>query len=250
MRIDLSGKIALVTGGSRGIGREICLRLAEAGARVVVNYHRSKASAEEAGAEIARRGREADLFAADIARPEAVADLFAYVRTRHGRLDILVNNAGITKDNLLLAMDLADWEAVYEVNLRGAFLCTKAAVEMMLPQHAGSIVNIASVGAVRGGRGQVNYASAKGGLVAFTRACAVELAGKGIQVNAILPGLIVTDMTKRLRARAGDALLERIPQARFGDPADVADLAAFLASDRAKYITGQAIAVDGGLSVA
>jgi 3-oxoacyl-[acyl-carrier protein] reductase len=249
MRIDLSGKIALVTGGSRGIGREICLRLAEAGARVIVNYHRSKAAAEEAAAEIARRGREADLFAADIARPEAVAELFDHVRKGHGRLDVLINNAGITKDNLLLAMDLADWDAVHEVNLRGAFLCTKAAVEMMLLQHSGKIINIASVGAVRGGRGQANYASAKGGLVAFTRACAVELAGKGIQVNAILPGFIATDMTKRLRARAGDALLERIPQERFGDPADVADLAVFLASERANYITGQAIAVDGGLSV-
>jgi 3-oxoacyl-[acyl-carrier protein] reductase len=249
MQIDLSGKVAVVTGGSRGIGREICLRLSEAGARVVINYHRSRASAEEAVAEIAGRGREADLFPADIAQPEAVAGLFDYVRKQHGRLDILVNNAGITKDNLLLAMDLADWDAVQGVNLRGAFLCTKAAVEMMLLQHAGKIINIASVGAVRGGRGQANYASAKGGLVAFTRACAVELAGKGIQANAILPGFIATDMTKRLRVRAGDALLERIPQERFGDPGDVADLAVFLASDRAKYITGQAIAVDGGLSV-
>jgi 3-oxoacyl-[acyl-carrier protein] reductase len=136
------------------------------------------------------------------------------------------------------------------VNLRGAFLCTKAAAEMMLPQHSGKIINIASVGAIRGGRGQANYASSKGGLIAFTRACAVELAKKGIQVNAILPGLILTDMTDRIRRRRGEVLLERIPQERFGEPADVANLAVFLASDRADYITGQAIPVDGGLSIA
>jgi 3-oxoacyl-[acyl-carrier protein] reductase len=250
MQIDLSGKIAVVTGGSRGIGRETCLRLAEAGAQVVLNYHKSKELAESAGAEIARRGREADLFQADIAQPEAVAALFEFIRKRHGRLDVLVNNAGITQDNLVLTMDLPNWDAVHAVNLRGAFLCTKAAAEMMLPQHSGKIINIASVGAIRGGRGQANYASSKGGLIAFTRACAVELAKKGIQVNAILPGLILTDMTDRIRRRRGEVLLERIPQERFGEPADVANLAVFLASDRADYITGQAIPVDGGLSIA
>lgn len=249
VRIDLTGKVALITGGSRGIGRAICRRFGESGARVVINYKRSKEMAEEVRAEIAQGGEEADLFQADVARQEEVDTLFGFIKQKHGRLDILVNNAGITKDALLLSMNPADWDAVHDVNLRGAFLCTRAAVEMMLPHHAGKIINIASVGAVRGGRGQTNYASSKGGLIAFTRACAVELGTKGIQVNAILPGMILTDMTKRIRARAGDALLERIPQERFGDPADVAHLALFLASDSANYITGQAIAVDGGLSI-
>lgn len=250
MRIDLGGKIAVVTGGSRGIGREISARLAEAGARVVIVYRTSKESAEAAQAEISGRGHDAEPFQADVSRPEEVDALFAFIRKAHGRLDVLVNNAGITKDMLLLSMSPADWDRVHDVNLRGAFLCTKAAVELMLPQHAGKIVSIASVGAIRGGRGQTNYASSKGGLIAFTRACAVELGGKGIQVNAILPGLIVTDMTGRLRARRGEALLEAIPQRRLGEPADIANLVVFLASDRADYITGQAIAVDGGLSIA
>jgi 3-oxoacyl-[acyl-carrier protein] reductase len=147
-------------------------------------------------------------------------------------------------------MDLSDWERVHDVNLKGAFLCTRAAAELMMLHHAGKIINIASVGAIRGGRGQTNYASSKGGLLAFTRACAVELGSKGIQVNAILPGMIQTDMSRQVRKRAGETLLERIPMGRFGEPTEVAHLVVFLASDRSDYITGQAIAVDGGFSVA
>ncbi len=249
MQLNLSDKIALVTGGSRGIGRESCLRLSEAGAKVIINYSRSKEKAEKLRDEIVSNGHEADIFQADISKPEEVETLFNFIKDRFKRLDILVNNAGIIKDNLLLAMELSEWDKVHDVNLRGAFLCTKFAAEMMMTNHSGKIVNIASTGAIRGGRGQTNYASAKGGLLSFTRACAVELAGKGIQVNAVLPGMIVTDMSKRVRKRAGDKILEMIPLERFGEPVDVANLVLFLASDKADYITGQAISVDGGLSV-
>lgn len=249
MNIDLSGKIALVTGGSRGIGRETSVLLARAGANVIINYNRSKEKAEELRDEIVGQGMEADMFQADISVPDEVRKLFEYVMDRHKKLDILVNNAGIIKDNLLLSMKLSEWDKVLETNLRGAFLCTQQAAEIMMTHHSGKIVNISSTGAIRGGRGQTNYASAKGGLVSFTRACAVELAGKGIQVNAVLPGMIVTEMSSRARKRAGNDILKRIPANRFGEPVDVASLVVFLASEQSNYITGQAIPVDGGLSI-
>jgi 3-oxoacyl-[acyl-carrier protein] reductase len=249
MKLDLTEKVALVTGASRGIGRACSLLLALAGARVLVNYQKSREKAEQLLEEIVRGGGEAHLFQADVANPEQVEALFGYIRGTFGRLDILVNNAGLIKDNLLLTMGLSDWEKVHDVSLKGAFLTSRRAAEMMLPNHAGKIINIASVSAIRGGRGQTNYASAKGGLIAFTRACAVELAAKGIQVNAVLPGVIVTDMTQRIRKRAGETLLKNIPAERFGEPMEVAQLVLFLASDKSNYITGQAIAVDGGMSV-
>lgn len=249
MKLDLSGKIALVTGGSRGIGRECSLLLSSAGAKVIINYNRSKEKAEEISQEIARNGFEADTFKADISQHEEIKALFEHVGKKFGRLDILVNNAGIIKDNLLLAMELSDWDKVHDVNLRGAFLCTKYAVEIMMPNHYGKIINIASITAIKSVKGQVNYASAKGGLISFTRACAVELAGKGIHVNAVLPGMIITDMSKRAIKRGGEQILKQIPAGRFGEPLDVANLVVFLASDKADYITGQAIPVDGGLSL-
>jgi 3-oxoacyl-[acyl-carrier protein] reductase len=249
MHVDLSGRIALVTGGSRGIGKACGLLLSGAGAQVIINYNKSKEKAEAVRKESAGLGIEADIFQADISKPEEVKKLFDYIGKKFGKLDILINNAGIIKDNLLPSMELPDWDRVHDVNLRGAFLCTKSAAEMMIPGHSGKIINIASTGAIRGGRGQTNYASAKGGLVSFTRACAVELAGKGIQVNAVLPGMIITEMSKRVRKRAGDKILDRIPISRFGKPIDIANLVVFLASDKADYITGQSIPVDGGLSV-
>ena len=249
MNINLSGKIALVTGGSRGIGRDICLLLSEAGAKVIINYNKSKEKADEVREQISRLGTEADVYKADIANPDEVKSLFEYIRKKYNRLDILVNNAGIIKDNLLLAMELSEWDRVHDVNLRGAFLCTRYAAEMMMTNHSGRIINISSIGAIKGGRGQTNYASAKGGLISFTRACAVELAGKGIQVNAVLPGMIETEMSIRVRKRVGEKILEQIPLNRFGKPVDVANLVVFLASDRAGYITGQTISVDGGLSI-
>lgn len=249
MELDLTGKIALVTGGSRGIGRETSLLLSRAGARVIINYNKSKEKAEELMEEISRNGLEADIFQADISKPDEVKALFEFIRKKYERLDILVNNAGIIKDNLLLSMELSDWDTVHDVNLRGAFLCTRAAAEMMMTNHSGKIINISSIGAIKGGRGQTNYASAKGGLISFTRACAVELAGKGIQVNAILPGMILTEMSTRVRKRAGEKILEKIPAAKFGEPVDVANIVVFFASNKADYITGQAISVDGGLSI-
>ena len=249
MKIDLTGRIALVTGGSRGIGRETSLLLAQAGAYVIINYNRSAEEAEKIREEIIRQEGKAEIFQADIAKPEEVEKLFVYIKNTFKKIDILVNNAGIIRDNLLLSMGLSDWDRVLELNLRGAFLCTKFAAEMMMPQHAGKIINISSVSAIKGGRGQTNYAASKGGLISFTRACAVELSGKGIQVNAVLPGMIVTDMSTRARKRAGEDILKGIPCGRFGEPRDVALLVLFLASNMSDYITGQAISVDGGLSV-
>jgi 3-oxoacyl-[acyl-carrier protein] reductase len=249
MKIDLTGRVALVTGGSRGIGRETSLLLAEAGAHVIINYNRSAEEAEKIREEIIRQEGKAAIFQADIAKPEEVEKLFAYIKNTFKKIDILVNNAGIIRDNLLLSMGLPDWDRVLELNLRGAFLCSKFAAEMMMPQHAGKIINISSVSAIKGGRGQTNYAASKGGLISFTRACAVELSGKGIQVNAVLPGMIVTDMSTRARKRAGEDIIKGIQCGRFGEPRDVALLVLFLASDMSDYITGQAISVDGGLSV-
>ncbi len=249
MNIDLSNKIALVTGGSRGIGREACILLSKAGAKLIINYNKSAEKAEEVRKAITGPGPDADIFQADLSVPDDVKALFDFIRGKYNRLDILVNNAGIIKDNLLLAMELSEWDRVIDTNLRGAFLCTKYAAEMMMANHSGKIINISSIGAIKGGRGQTNYASAKGGLISFTRSCAVELAGKGIQVNAVLPGMIVTDMSSRARKRAGEKILEQIPLNRFGEPLDVANLIVFLASDKADYITGQAISVDGGLSI-
>ena len=248
MQFDLKNRVALVTGGSRGIGRETSLLLAQANAQVIVNYHKSKDRAEGLLEEITRQGGKAEAFQADISKPEEVKALFEHIRKRWSRLDILVNNAGTIRDNLLLSTELSDWDRVLDLNLRGAFLCTRYAAEMMLPNHSGKIINIASTGAIKGGRGQTNYAASKGGLVAFSRACAAELSGKGIQVNAVLPGMIVTDMSNRVRKRAGDEILATIPCGRFGEPREVAYLILFLASNLSDYITGQAIAVDGGFS--
>jgi len=247
--IDLAGKVALVTGGSKGIGRECCLALSKAGAHVIINFSRSEEDAGTLLKDIIDAGGEAEIFQADIAVPDQVQTLFDHIKKAHGRIDILVNNAGIIKDKLLLMMDLADWDKVHDINLRGAFLCTRLAAEMMMQNHTGRIINISSIGAIRCSRGQTNYASSKGGLISFTKACAVELSGKGIQVNAVLPGLIVTKMSSRVRKAAGEELLKAIPAGRYGEPSEVANLVLFLASDLAAYITGQAISVDGGMSV-
>jgi len=249
MQLHLNGKLALVTGGSRGIGREISLLLAQAGAEVIINYRQSKDKAESLLEEITGQGGKAELFQADVSKPEDIQRLFEHIRGKFNRLDILVNNAGMIKDNLLLSTELSDWDKVLDLNLRGAFLCTRYAAEMMLPNHSGKIINISSTGAIKGGRGQTNYAASKGGLMAFTRACAVELSGKGIQVNAVLPGMIVTGMSNRVRKRAGEEIMDKIPCGRFGEPREVAYLVLFLASNLSDYITGQAIPVDGGLSV-
>jgi 3-oxoacyl-[acyl-carrier protein] reductase len=238
-----------VTGGARGIGGACSLALARLGATVIINYCRSKDAAERLQEEIAGAGGQARTFQADVSKPDEVEAMFAFLRREYARLDILVNNAGIIRDRLLLSMKLDDWQSVQDVNVTGTFLCTRCAVEMMLRQHGGKIITIASASAVSGGRGQTNYAASKGALVSFTRASAVELGRKGIQINAVLPGIIETDMSKAIRERAGEALLERIPVRRFGQPSEVASLVAFLASEESNYIIGQAISIDGGLSI-
>jgi 3-oxoacyl-[acyl-carrier protein] reductase len=249
MQINLSGKTVLVTGGARGIGEAISRSLASAGAKVLINFNKSSDKARSLMEELRSRGSGCEIFQADISEPDQVESLFLKIRQSCDRLDILVNNAGIIQDKLLLAMDLADWERVQRVNLRGAFLVTRMAAELMVPRHSGKIINIASVAALQAGRGQTSYAAAKGGLVSFTRACAIELAPKGILVNAVLPGFIKTEMSARTIRRAGEALLNRIPVQRFGNPQEVAHMVLFLASELSDYITGQAIPVDGGLSV-
>jgi 3-oxoacyl-[acyl-carrier protein] reductase len=249
MKIDLTDKVALVTGSSRGIGRSCALALASAGAHVVVNYSRSQAAAEETARAIEDLGRRTLAVRADVSEPDHVDVLFAELRNSFGRLDILVNNAGVIRDGLVGALDVEDWDRVMEVNLRGPFLCTRAALPFMVPQRHGKIVNIASVAALKPGPGQANYAASKGGLSAFTRSCAAELATRGIQVNVVLPGLVVTEMSSRLRKRGGRELMDAIPAGRFAEPEDVAPTVVFLASAQADYITGQELVVDGGLSL-
>lgn len=249
MKLDISGKTALVTGGARGIGASISRTLGTAGVKVVINYNKSGDRAEKLRDELCSEGFESQIFQADVSEPAQVDRLFQFIRNYSGQLDILVNNAGVIRDTLLLTMSVADWDKVHDVNLRGVFLTTRMAAELMVPRHCGKMINIASVSGIRGGRGQTNYASAKGGLISFSRACAIELAPKGIQVNAVLPGFIETEMSVRARRRAGESVLDRIPAQRFGKPQEVANLVLFLASELSDYITGQAIPVDGGLSV-
>ncbi|QWR78329.1 3-oxoacyl-ACP reductase FabG [Candidatus Magnetomonas plexicatena] len=246
MKTDLSGKAALVTGGARGIGREICKALKEAGAFVIINYAKSADAAITLKDELSPM---ADIIKADVSNYAEVTAMFKEIAKAHKGPDILVNNAGIIKDTLLMAMEPADWDKVLDVNLKGTFYCTKFASEVMMGKHSGAIINISSVSAIKCSRGQTNYAASKGGVISFTKACAVELAPKGITVNAILPGMIETDMSVRVRKRAGEQILNTIPMGRFGAPSDVAGIVTFLASAAASYITGQIIAVDGGMSV-
>ncbi|MBI3988110.1 MAG: 3-oxoacyl-[acyl-carrier-protein] reductase [candidate division NC10 bacterium] len=247
MWVDLHRKVALVTGASRGIGRAIARALAGAGAAVAVNYKESESAAKETIREIEERGGTAVLWQADVRDGEAVRAMVEGIVDRFGRLDILVNNAGIIRDALLLQMPEDDWEAVLATNLIGVYRCAKAAAKYMMLQKWGRIISISSVAAWRGNRGQCHYAAAKGGVNAFTRALAAELAPKGITVNAIAPGLIVTDMTRGLLPFAEGVIRDRIAMRRAGTPEDVAPLAVFLASEQAAYITGQVITVDGGM---
>ncbi len=247
MRIDLSGRVALVTGSTRGIGRAIAETLVGAGARIAI-VGRDGARAEEVAAALGgASGREAVPFACDVTDLAAVAALIERVESTLGSLDILVNNAGVTRDNILPRLKDADWEAVIDANLRGAFATTRAAVRGMMKRRWGRIINISSIVGLVGNKGQSNYAASKAGLIGFTKSVAKEMASRNVLANVVAPGLIETDMTAAMTAEAREAMHQQIPLGRLGAPADVAHAVTFLASDAASYITGQVLVVDGGM---
>lgn len=244
----LNGRIAIVTGASRGIGRAIALALAKKGAGVVVNYVTNAGAAAETAQEIRDIGGRVMTFQANVAEPTEASTLVKAANAEFGRIDILVNNAGITRDNLILRMKDDDWDEVLGVSLKGAFNCTRAVARGMLKNHYGRIINISSVVGLIGNSGQANYCAAKAGLIGFTKAMAKELGSRNITVNAVAPGFIETEMTDELPENVKETMLSQIPLKRFGGPEDVAELVAFLASDAAGYISGQTIAVDGGMA--
>ncbi|MFC5588461.1 3-oxoacyl-[acyl-carrier-protein] reductase [Sporosarcina soli] len=241
------GKAAIVTGASRGIGREIALLLAKEGARVAVNYSGSKDKAEEVVKLITDAGGEAFAIQADVSDAESVKNMIDQTLEHFGSIDILVNNAGITKDNLLMRMKEDEWDDVISTNLKGVFLCTKGVTRQMMRQRAGKIVNVASIVGVSGNPGQANYVAAKSGVIGFTKTVAQELASRNINVNAVAPGFITTDMTDALNEEVTKQMLSMIPLGKLGNPEDVAKTVLFLLSDDAAYITGQTIHVDGGM---
>jgi len=245
---ELDGKVSLVTGASRGIGRAIALKLASLGAKVVVNYSQDEAGANGTVEAIVSQGGEAIPVRVDVSDGEAVKSMMREVTGKWAKLDILVNNAGITRDDLILRMSDKAWDDVINTNLRGAYLCTKFALRSMMSQQWGRIINISSIAGIMGNAGQSNYAASKGGLISFTKSIAREVGSRNITVNAVAPGLILTDITDKLPAERKEAFLSMIPLQRFGIPEDVAELVAFLASDRASFITAQTIAIDGGVA--
>lgn len=246
--MSLAGKTVLITGASRGIGRATAVRLARDGARVAVNYKGNVAAAEETKRLVEAAGTSALLVQGDVSLDvdveRVVQEALAF---GGGRLELLVNNAGTTRDGLLLRMNLADWDTVLDLNLRGAFLVTKAVLRPMMKQRGGRIVNVSSVAGVVGNPGQANYAAAKGGLIAFTKTVAREMASRQITCNAVAPGLIPTDLTNDLPQEVRDGMLKQVPLGRLGTVEDVANAIAFLVSDDAAYITGQVLVVDGGM---
>jgi len=247
---ELEGKISLVTGASRGIGKAIALKLASLGSKVAVNYVAIEASnkvdADNVVESITRLGSEAIAVEADIRNSEAVKAMVEQVTDKWSKIDILVNNAGINRDTLLLRMSDDAWDDVINTNLRGAYLCTKFTLRSMMRQEWGRIISMSSVVGIAGNTGQSNYAASKGGIIAFTKSVAREMASRKITVNAVAPGFIVTEMTDKLPSARKEAMLAMIPLQRFGQPEDVAELVAFLASEKAGYITGQVITIDGG----
>ncbi len=242
-------RVIVVTGGSRGIGRAICQAFAEQNAVVYFNYASNHEAARDTIDRIAQTGGSAIGIPADISSQADVTALFDRILTETGRVDVLVNNAGITRDNLLVRMKESDWDQVMSVNLKGAFLCTKAASKTMIKRHFGRIINITSVVGAMGNAGQANYASAKAGIIGFTKSIARELASRNITVNAVAPGYIETDMTHSLGENVKESMIRQIPLGRFGTPEDVAQTVRFLASEHASYITGQVIHVSGGMYI-
>ncbi len=243
----LDGKVALVTGASRGIGRAIAIALAKEGASVAVNYAGNSEKAGQVVSEIKEIGSEAVAIQGDVTDADSVTAMVKSVAEQFGKIDILVNNAGITRDNLLIRMKEDDWDSVINTNLKGVFLCTKAVSRPMMKQRQGRVINISSVVGVSGNAGQANYTAAKAGVIGLTKTSAKELAARGITVNAIAPGFIETDMTNDLNEEVGEQMRKQIPLGRFGSPEDVAKTVVFLASEDSSYITGQTIQVDGGM---
>ena len=247
--MKFAGKTAVVTGGSRGLGRAVCLELAKGGANVVFCYAGNEAAAKETTAACEALGAKALAVQCDVAKADEVKALMDAAVKEFGRIDILVNNAGITRDGLLMMMKEEDFDAVIAANLKGTFLCMKAISRIMMKQRYGRIVNLSSVVGLRGNAGQVNYAASKAGVVGMTKSLAKELASRGVTVNAVAPGFIATDMTAAMTDAAKEATLASIPLQRLGAPEDVAHAVAFLASDEAAYITGQVLCVDGGMAM-
>ncbi|MGD1863941.1 MAG: 3-oxoacyl-[acyl-carrier-protein] reductase [Phormidesmis sp.] len=242
----LDGKVAIITGSSRGIGKATAIALAEQGGKVVVNYARSSEAADAVVAEIEGNGGEAITLQADVSKEDQVDAMVKATMEKFGRIDVLVNNAGITRDTLLLRMKPEAWQAVIDLNLTGVFLCTRAVSKIMLKQRSGRIINISSVAGLMGNPGQANYSAAKAGVIGFTKTIAKELAPRGVTANAVAPGFIATDMTDDLKNT--EEILKFIPLARYGKPEEVAGLIRFLAADpAAAYITGQVMNVDGGM---
>ena len=242
----LKEKIALVTGASRGLGKAIALHLAEEGAQIIINYAKNSEKAKEVVAAVESTGGKALAMQADVSCWQEVEKMVDSIYEKFGRIDILVNNAGVNRDELIISMEKEDWDAVINTNLGGLFHCTKAVAKYMMIQKSGRIINMSSVAGERGGRGQSNYAASKGGVNAFTRSVAMELAPKKVTVNAIAPGVIETEMSSTVIRRAKDFILNSVALKRLGQPEEIAKVVAFLASDDSSYITGEVIRVDGG----
>lgn len=247
--MQLEGKSALVTGGTRGIGRAIVVALAKAGADVALTYNSNEALAQEVVSEVQALGRKAKAIKVDVSIMDEAASAIDETAKEFGKLDILVNNAGVTKDTLLMRMSESDWDLVIDTNLKGVFNTTKAAIRPMMSQKRGKVINITSVVALTGNPGQANYCASKAGVIGFTKSVAKEVASRNITVNAIAPGFIETDMTGKLNDAQKDALLGLIPLKRAGKPEDIANTVVFLASDAGDYITGQTLVVDGGMAM-
>lgn len=247
--MDFADKVAVVTGSSRGIGRAIALRLSEGGARVVVNFQGNEAAANEVVEQIKATGGEGIAVQADVSQVAEAQALIDTAKKAFGRVDILVNNAGTTRDTLIMRMTEEDWDVVIDTNLKGSFNCIKAVSRQMMRQRSGKIVNITSVAGIGGNPGQANYASAKAGLIGLTKTVAKELGSRGITCNAVAPGFVPTDLTASVPEDLLQVAVERTPLGRMGTPEDMAAAVAFLTSDEASFITGQVLAVDGGLAI-